>query len=95
MQGFQRLSLAFAAVLCVALFATLAQAEVRYGKNVRIGGNRIAPHSAQWVKIRTITGYSGPYGCRTYPKGATIDGKWHDGPIRRCVYKNVPVARRR
>ena len=81
--------------LTLALSATLSAAEVRYGNNVRIGGNRIAPHSAQWVKIRTITGYSGPYGCRTHAKGATIDGRWYDGPIRHCVYRNAPVVKRR
>ena len=90
-------AITFAAALLALLTvaAMPAFAEVRYGNNVRIGGNRIAPHSAQWVKIRTITGYSGPLGCRTFAKGATIDGVWHDGPIRRCVYRNVPVAKRR
>ena len=79
------------AILCL---APPALAQVRYGSNVRIGGHRIKPHEARWVKIRTITGYSGPYGCRTFANGATIDGKWYDGPIRQCVWKSVPPARR-
>ena len=75
--------------------ATPASAEVRFGPNVRVGGHRIAPHSARWVKIRTVRNYNGPYGCRVYPRGARVDGVWRAGPIRKCAFKSIPPSQRR
>ena len=75
--------------------ATPAHAQVHIGNNVFVGDHRLKPHSAAWVKIRTITGYTGPLGCRIFPHGATIDGRFYAGPVRRCVWKVVPRGERR
>jgi hypothetical protein len=92
--GLSRATAFAMAVALLAALATTALAEVCFGRNVFVGGHRIAPHSARWVKIRTIYGYHGPYGCQVFPHGTTIDGQWYDGPIRRCVWKTVPRSRR-
>ena len=83
----------FGAALLMLTASALAQ--VHFGRNVLVGGHRLKPHDARWVKVRTITGYTGPLGCHTFPQGATIDGRFYEGPVRRCVWRAIPHARRR
>ena len=86
------LPLAAFALLCLAPMTAPASAEVRFGRNVFIGGYDFSHRRYRSVQIRRVKRLSGPPGCRVYPRGSYRrgDGSIVRGPIERC---NLPARR--
>lgn len=69
-----------------ALLATPAAAEVRFGRNVFIGGYDFSHRRYRSVTIRRVKRLAGPPGCRIVPHGRYRrgDGTVVRGRIERC-----------
>lgn len=94
---FRRAAPCLAAALLLALSLPGAQAQVRFGSGVRIGGHDFSHRRYGSVNIRRVKRLPGPPGCRVYPHGSYRrgDGSIVRGRIERCNLIAVPPSRRR
>ena len=80
-----------------ALAAREAAAEVRFGRNVRIGGHDFS-HQTYGPKRRAVIhlhrSRPTPQGCRWFPAGAVVDGRRLTARTRICHLQTIPPGRR-
>ncbi len=76
-QSFHIVTIAIALSLAapLAVVPTVANAEVRFGKNVRIGGNDFSNRRYKGVRIETTNKRPPWYGCRIFKPGSVYQGK--------------------
>ncbi|GBU18522.1 hypothetical protein AwMethylo_27370 [Methylobacterium sp.] len=86
-----------ALALAIIALAGPAQAQVRFGPGVRIGGHDFSNRRYGSVQIRWVKRLSGPPGCRVIPNGSYRrgDGSLVRGRIERCNLVAIPPERRR
>lgn len=74
-----------------------AEAQVRFGSGVRIGGHDFSHRRYGSVNIRRVQRLPGPPGCRIVPNGSYRrgDGSLVRGRIERCNLVAIPPWRRR
>lgn len=91
-----------AALLALCLAAPLAsivpgsaQAEVRFGKNVRIGGHDFSKRRYRGVHIEQTNKRPPWYGCRIFKPGSTYQGKRIRERTEICNLKTIPQHKRK
>jgi hypothetical protein len=72
-----------------------AFAEVRFGKNVYIGGHDFSNRRYKSVHIETTTRRPPWYGCRWFPAGSRYQGKRMRTRTQICNLKQIPYDKRR
>jgi len=86
--------------LVLALFAPLAQmsdaqAEVRFGNNVRIGGHDFSNRRYNDVHIEQTNKRPPWYGCRVFKPGSVYQGKRIRKRTEICNLKTIPQHKRK
>lgn len=90
-----------AAVLALTLAAPLAfsptpaKAEVRFGKNVRIGGHDFSRRRYKGVHIEQTNKRPPWYGCRIFKPGSVYQGKRIRERTEICNLKTIPPHKRK
>ena len=79
----------------LALGTVKASSEVRFGKNVRIGGHDFSNRSYRRVNIETTNRRPPWYGCRIFPAGSSYQGKRLASRTEICNLKQIPYGARR
>lgn len=79
----------------VALSVAPAQAEVRYGKNVRIGGHDFSNRRYKGVHIEQTNRRPPWYGCRMFKPGSVYQGKRITERTEICNLKSIPYNKRK
>lgn len=72
-----------------------ALAEVRFGKNVYIGGHDFSNRRYKSVHIETTTRRLPWYGCRWFPAGSSYQGRKIRSRTQICNLKQIPYDKRR
>ena len=87
---------ALASAVLVALIAP-AQAEIRFGSGVRIGGHDFSNRRYRSVTVRRVARLPGPPGCRLVRGGVSrrADGSLVRGLVELCNLVAVPPHLRR
>lgn len=86
--------------VCIAIAAAMllsgtAFAEVRFGKNVRIGGHDFSNRAYKGVRIERTSKRPPWYGCRIFRAGAVHEGKRLRERTEICYLKSIPPHKRR
>lgn len=74
---------------------SLVQAEVRFGKNVRIGGHDFSNRRYRGVHIEQTNKRPPWYGCRIFKPGSTYQGKRIATRTEICNLKTIPKHKRK
>lgn len=85
---------ALAALVVLALSGT-ALAEVRFGKNVRIGGHDFSDRRYKGVHIEQTNKRPPWYGCRIFKPGSVYQGKRIRERTEICNLKSIPRHKRK
>ena len=73
---------------------SVAQAEVRFGKNVRIGGHDFSNRRYKGIHIEQTDKRPPWYGCRIFKPGSVYQGKRIRERTEICNLKTIPPHKR-